>query len=362
MRQAGEHLYVSALTPAIRWLRTSRPGHVALLAGLVAGWLLLYRINESLWEVVLFGWLGLDPGQRLSETLRFFFYDSIKIALLLSGIIFLVTVLRSYLSVERTRALLAGRREGIGNVLAGLLGVVTPFCSCSAVPAFIGFLAAGIPLGVTMSFLIASPMVNEVAIGLLFSLFGWRITLIYIGSGLLIAILAGWVLGRLRLERWVEPFVYETKLHGQAVESSLGLSFEQRLQMGAEEVVSILQQIWPYLLIGIGVGALIHGWVPTNFFATHAGRSNPFGVLLAVGIGIPLYSNAAGVMPMVQALYEKGLPMGTVLAFMMSVVALSVPELILLRRVLKPQLLAAFFSVTGLGIVLIGYLFNALLA
>jgi uncharacterized membrane protein YraQ (UPF0718 family) len=217
-------------------------------------------------------------------------------------------------------------------------------------------------LGVTLSFLIASPMVNEVAIGLLFSLFGWRITLIYIGSGLLIAILAGWVLGRLRLERWVEPFVYETKLHGQAVESSMGLSFEQRLQMGAEEVGSILRQIWPYLLVGIGVGALIHGWVLTNFFATYAGRSNPFGVLLAVGIGIPLYSNAAGVMPMVQALYEKGLPMGTVLAFMMSVVALSVPELILLRRVLKPPLLAAFFSVTGLGIVLIGYLFNALLA
>ena len=184
MRQAREPLHVSDLTPAIRWLRTSRPGHVALLAGLVAAWLVLYRINESLWEVVLFGWLGLVPEQRLSETLRFFFYDSIKIALLLSGIIFLVTVLRSYLSVERTRALLAGRREGIGNVLAGLLGVITPFCSCSAVPAFIGFLAAGIPLGVTMSFLIASPMVNEVAIGLLFSLFGWRITLIYISSGL----------------------------------------------------------------------------------------------------------------------------------------------------------------------------------
>ena len=255
MQQARRSLHVSDVTPAMRWLRTSRPGHVALLAGLVAGWLVLYRINESLWEVVLFGWLGLAPEEWLSETLRFFIYDSIKIALLLSGIIFLVTVLRSYLSVERTRALLAGRREGIGNVLAGLLGVVTPFCSCSAVPAFIGFLAAGIPLGVTLSFLIASPMVNEVAIGLLFSLFGWRITLIYIGSGLLIAILAGWVLGRLRLERWVESFVYETKLHGQAVESSLGLSFEQRLQMGAEEVASILQQIWPYLLVGIGVGA-----------------------------------------------------------------------------------------------------------
>ena len=212
-----------------------------------------------------------------------------------------------------------------------------------------------------MSFLIASPMVNEVAIGLLFSLFGWRITLIYISSGLVIAILAGWVLGRLQLERWVESFVYETKLHGAALDGSLALTFDQRLQMGAEEVTSILRQIWPYLLVGIGVGALIHGWVPTNFFATYAGPRNPFGVLVAVGIGIPLYSNAAGVMPMVQALHDKGLPMGTVLAFMMSVVALSLPELILLRRVLKPPLLVAFFSVTGLGIVLIGYLFNALL-
>ena len=208
----------------MRWLRTSRSGHGAVLAGLVATWLILYRINESLWETVLFGWLGLAPEERLSETLRFFFYDSVKIALLLSGIIFVVTVMRSYLSVERTRALLAGRREGIGNVLAGLLGVITPFCSCSAVPAFIGFLAAGIPLGVTMSFLIASPMVNEVAIGLLFSLFGWRITLIYISSGLVIAILAGWVLGRLQLERWVESFVYETKLHGAALDGSLALT------------------------------------------------------------------------------------------------------------------------------------------
>ncbi|MDM7953477.1 MAG: permease [Cyanobium sp. CZS 25K] len=197
---------MSGLTPARRWLRTSRGGHVALLAGLVAAWLVLYRINESLWEAVLFGWLGLAPEQRLGETLRFFLYDAVKIALLLSGIIFVVTVLRSNLSLERTRALLAGRREGIGNVLAALLGVITPFCSCSAVPAFIGFLAAGIPLGVTMSFLIASPMVNEVAIGLLFNLFGWRITLIYISSGLLIAILAGWVLGRLQVERWVESF------------------------------------------------------------------------------------------------------------------------------------------------------------
>jgi uncharacterized membrane protein YraQ (UPF0718 family) len=361
LQKIRQLLQVSGLTPAMRWLRTSRSGHGAVLAGLVATWLILYRINESLWETVLFGWLGLAPEERLSETLRFFFYDSVKIALLLSGIIFVVTVMRSYLSVERTRALLAGRREGIGNVLAGLLGVITPFCSCSAVPAFIGFLAAGIPLGVTMSFLIASPMVNEVAIGLLFSLFGWRITLIYISSGLVIAILAGWVLGRLQLERWVESFVYETKLHGAALDGSLALTFDQRLQMGAEEVTSILRQIWPYLLVGIGVGALIHGWVPTNFFATYAGPRNPFGVLVAVGIGIPLYSNAAGVMPMVQALHDKGLPMGTVLAFMMSVVALSLPELILLRRVLKPPLLVAFFSVTGLGIVLIGYLFNALL-
>jgi uncharacterized protein len=329
------------------------------VAGLL--WLIVYRVNGPVWDWLLYTVAGLDPAARPTEALRFFLYDTVKIALLLVLIIFTVTLLRSYMSVERTRALLGGKREGLGNVMAAGLGVVTPFCSCSAVPAFIGFVAAGVPIGVTLSFLIASPMVNEVAIGMLLTLFGWKVTVVYIGTGLLIAIVAGWVLGRMRVQRWVEPFVFETTLRGQAVDPNAGLGFDDRIRMSVEEVASILRKIWPYLLVGIGLGAVIHGWVPSEFFTEHAGRDDVAGVLVAVGIGIPLYSNAAGIMPMVQALYEKGLPMGTLLAFMMSVVALSLPELILLRRVLKPQLLASYVAVVAAGIVTVGYLFNALL-
>ncbi|WP_395727314.1 permease [Nakamurella sp.] len=331
---------------------------------IVAGgaWATTYWINGWLWDALLYNGFGMDPDGRLTETLHFFLYDTIKIALLLVLIIFIVTVLRSYMSIERTRALLGGKREGVGNVLAAGLGVVTPFCSCSAVPAFIGFVAAGVPIGVTLSFLIASPMVNEIAIGMIFSLFGWQVTAVYIGAGLVIAITAGWILGRLGVQKWVEPFVFETTLGGQTIDPAAGLTFDQRIQMGVEEAGRILRKIWPYLLVGIGLGAVIHGWVPTDFFTTYAGPGNPFGVLVAVAIGVPLYSNAAGIMPLVEALYDKGLPMGTLLAFMMAVVALSLPELILLRRVLKPPLLAAFVGITAAGIVAIGYLFNLLLA
>jgi len=332
-----------------------------LAAGAVA-WVTAYWVNGWLWDRFLYDALGMAPTDRLTETIHFFLYDTIKIALLLVGIIFLVTVLRSYMSIERTRALLGGKREGIGNVMAAGLGVITPFCSCSAVPAFIGFVAAGVPIGVTLSFLIASPLVNEIAIGMLFSLFGWQVTAVYIAAGLVIAIVAGWVLGRMGVQRWVEPFVFETKLGGQVIDSTAGLTFDQRIQMGLEEVATILRKIWPYLLVGIGLGAVIHGWVPAAFFTTYAGPGNAYGVLVAVAIGVPLYSNAAGIMPMVQALYEKGLPMGTLLAFMMAVVALSLPEMILLRRVLKPQLLAAFVGVVATGIVAVGYLFNLILA
>jgi uncharacterized membrane protein YraQ (UPF0718 family) len=324
-------------------------------------WLGAYQVNGPIWDHLLYDGFGMDPAARLTETIHFFGYDSIKISLLLVGIIFVVTVLRSYLSVERTRAVLGGRREGVGNVLASVLGVATPFCSCSAVPAFIGFVAAGVPIGVTLSFLIASPLVNEIAVGMLWSMFGWQIAGLYIAAGLTIAILAGWVLGRIGVQRWVEPFVFETRLHGQVIDSTTGLTLDDRLQLGLEEVRSILRKIWPYLLVGIGLGALIHGWAPADFFARYAGAGNAFGVLVAVGIGVPLYSNAAGIMPLVQALHEKGLPMGTLLAFMMSVVALSLPEMILLRRVLKPQLLATFVVVVATGIIAVGYLFNALL-
>ncbi len=337
-------------------------GRWLVLSGAAATWALALWVNGWLWDRFFYDALGMDPDDRLTETLHFFVYDTIKIVLMLVGIIFIVTVLRSYMSIERTRALLGGRREGVGNVMAAGLGVITPFCSCSAVPAFIGFVAAGVPIGVTLSFLIASPLVNEIAIGLLFSLFGWQVTALYIAAGLMVAISAGWVLGRLGVERWVEPFVFETKLGGQVIDSTAGLTFDQRIQMGVEEVATILRRIWPYLLVGIGLGAVIHGWVPMDFFTEYAGPGNAAGVLVAVGIGVPLYSNAAGIMPLVQALYEKGLPMGTLLAFMMSVVALSLPELILLRRVLKPQLLGAFVGVVAAGIVAVGYLFNALLA
>ena len=341
-----------ARAPTRRWVG---------LALAVIVWFALYELNRPLWDWLLLDLLGLDPDSRLGSGVHFFFYDTVKIALLLVGIIFAVTVLRSFMSVERTRALLGGKREGVGNVMAAGLGVITPFCSCSAVPAFIGFVAAGVPLGVTMSFLIASPLVNEVAIALLFGMFGLGPTLMYVGAGLMIAIVAGFVVGRLKVERWIEPFVFETRLGGQLIDSTLGLSWDDRIQMGIEEVGTILRRIWPYLLAGIGLGAAIHGWAPEDFFTAYAGAGNPFAVLIAVAIGIPLYSNAAGVMPLVEALHDKGLPMGTLLAFMMAVVALSLPELILLRRVLKPKLIATFATFVGVGIVAVGYLFNAVI-
>ena len=338
------------------------PRRLVLLGVAAALWWLAYRVNGPAWDRLLFDVVGLDPASRPGQSVRFFCYDTVKIALLLTGIIFVVTILRSFMSVGRTRALLGGRREGVGNVMAAGLGVVTPFCSCSAVPAFIGFVAAGVPIGVTLSFLIASPLVNEIAVGLLVSMFGWRVAGLYVLAGLTVAVVAGWTLGRLGVQRWVEPFVFETRLRGDVVEDTTALSFADRLAMGREEVVTILRRIWPYLLVGIGLGAVILGWAPVDVFARYASPGNGFGVVVAVGIGVPLYSNAAGVMPLVQVLHDKGLPMGTLLAFMMSVVALSLPELVLLRRVLKVPLLAAFVGVVAAGIVAVGYLFNAVLA
>ena len=337
-----------------------RPQRWVLLVLSVAAWLSAYQLNLRWWNWVVYDAVGLRRGTRLAGSVHFFVYDLTKIALLLTGVIFVVTILRSFMSVERTRALLGGKREGVGNVLAAGLGVVTPFCSCSAVPAFIGFVAAGVPLGVTLSFLIASPLVNEVAIVLLFGLFGWKVTALYVAGGMVIAIVAGSILGRLRLERWVEPFVFETRLRGKVIDPASGLSWDDRLAMGREEVATILRKIWPYLLVGIGLGAALHGWVPASWFAEHA-SSSWWGVPLAVVIGVPLYSNAAGVLPLVEVLHTKGVPMGTVLAFMMSVVALSTPEMILLRRVLKPRLIATYFGVVAAGILLIGYLFNLVL-
>ena len=267
---------------------------IRLLAGALV-WAGLYAANGPTFNWLVYDLLGFAPSTRLGDAVHFFLYDSVKIVLLLAGIIFAVTVLRSFFSVERTRALLGGRREGVGNVLAAGLGVVTPFCSCSAVPAFIGFVAAGVPLGVTLSFLIASPMVNEVALVMLFGLFGWRIALLYLGTGVLLAIVAGVVLGRLKLERWVEPFVFETRLGGKILDPSRQLTWPERVQMGIEEVKTIVGKIWPYLLVGIGLGAAIHGWVPQSFFLRYAGPGQPLAVPIAVLLGIPLYANGAGI-------------------------------------------------------------------
>ena len=330
------------------------------IAAVCAVWIGLYRLNGPFWNWLLFDVIDLSPDERLGETIRFFVFDTTKILLLLSGIIFVVTVLRSFMSVERTRALLGGRREGLANFAAAGLGIATPFCSCSAVPAFIGFVSAGVPIGVTLSFLISSPLVNEVALVLLYGMFGWEVALLYLVAGLVIATVAGFVLGRLHAERWVEPFVFEATV-GTAAGVGMRPTMRQRAEMGREEVVKIVRKVLPFLLIGIGLGAIIHGWLPEDFFERYAGPGNPFAVPFAVLIGIPLYSNAAGVLPLVEALYAKGLGMGTLLAFMMAVVALSLPEMILLRRILKPRLIAVFIAVVAAGILVVGYLFNAVL-
>lgn len=337
-------------------LRLDSAGKLVLAALLWGASLWLLR---PFWDALIWGAFNLSSEAKWAEALHFFLYDTTKILLLLMGIVYLVALLRSYFSVERTQALLGGRREGAGNLLASALGVVTPFCSCSAVPAFIGFVAAGVPLGVTLSFLIASPMVNEVALALLFSLFGWQIALVYLAAGLSLAMFAGWALGRLGLERWVEPFVYEISMGGHV--DARPPNFTERMDFAAEEVRQIVGKIWPYLVAGIALGAWIHGWVPQGFFLRLAGPENPLAVLGAVLLGVPLYSNAAGVLPLVEALHEKGLAMGTLLAFMMAVVALSLPEMIILRRVLKWPLVAVYVAVVAAGIVGVGYLFNSVL-
>ena len=291
--------------------------------------------------------------------MEFFIYEVPKVLMLLTLVVFGVGIIRSFFTPERTRRILSGRRESAGSVLAALLGVVTPFCSCSAVPLFIGFVTTGVPLGVTFSFLISAPMVNEVALVLLFGLFGWKVAAIYLGTGLAIVIVAGWVLGRLRLESQIEEWVYATKTGAAGVEEAL--TWADRIDRGAEAVRDIVGRVWPFVLLGIAVGAGIHGYVPENFMASIMGRGAWWSVPLAVLIGVPMYSNAAGIIPIVQALLGKGAALGTVLAFMMSVIALSLPEAIILRRVLKPRLIWAFFGIVALGIMFVGFLFNALL-
>jgi uncharacterized membrane protein YraQ (UPF0718 family) len=304
--------------------------------------------------------LGLAPRTALAAAVEFLVYEAPKVVLLLTLVVFAVGILRSFFTPERTRRILAGKRESVGNVLAALLGVVTPFCSCSAVPLFIGFVTTGVPLGVTFSFLVSAPMVNEVALALLFGLFGWKVAGLYLGTGLAIAIVSGLVIGRLRLEGWVEPWVYRVETRGTdtAAES---LTWADRLRLGADAVKDIVGKVWPYVLAGIAVGAGIHGYVPQDFMASLMGRDAWWAVPLAVLIGIPLYSNAAGIIPIVQALLGKGAALGTVLAFMMAVIGLSLPEMIILRKVLTPRLIAVFAGVVAVGILMVGYVFNLVL-
>jgi len=320
-------------------------------------WLLLWSQLQNMANWLTYSLIRLTPDTRLAESVNFFLYDVPKILLLLAAMIFIVTVIRSFFSPERTRAMLGGKREGIGNVLAAGLGVVTPFCSCSAVPLFIGFVESGIPLGVTFSFLIATPMVNEVALAMLFGLFGWQIAGLYLITGLLVAIASGVLIGRLKPERYVEEFVWQIKV-GQPGVDAPKPTWNDRLRDAARATREIVGRVWLYVVIGIGIGAGIHGYVPQDFLADIMGRGAWWSVPAAVALGIPLYSNAAGVIPVVYALMEKGAALGTVLAFMMSVVALSLPEVLILRKVLKPQLIGAFIGIVGVAIVFTGYLFN----
>ncbi|BDU72172.1 permease [Mesoterricola silvestris] len=325
-------------------------------------WALAYSVIQRLAGWVAFHLFGLAPGSHLGEAVAFFLYDVPKVLLLLALIVFVVTFLQTFVSPSRVRDALSRRNAGLGNAMASLFGIVTPFCSCSAVPLFIGFLRAGVPLGVTFSFLVAAPMVNEVALGMLFAMFGWKIALLYAGTGVAIAFSAGLILGRLRMERHLEGWVQDAlgaPALGESGEERLTLS--SRIDQAVQGVRDIVGKVWPYILAGISVGAFIHGFVPEAFMAGLLGKQAWYSVPLAVLIGVPLYSNAAGVMPIVEALLGKGAALGSTLAFMMAVIGLSLPEIVILRRVMRPRLIGAFVAVVALGIVLVGYLFNAIL-
>ena len=329
------------------------------LAVAIVLWLAAYNLIQPLADWVSFDLLKLSPDSHLGESVAFFLYDVPKILLLLSGMVFLISIVRTFFSPERTRALLGGKREGVGNIFAAMLGIVTPFCSCSAVPLFIGFVEAGIPLGVTFSFLIAAPTINEVAIILLFGLFGWKVAGLYVASGLVVAIVAGFIIGRLKMERHVADFVW--KVHRKVNVTEEQLTWSDRVERAWSSVKEIVGKVWLYVVIGIAVGAGIHGYVPEDALASILGKSSWWSVPAAVLIGIPLYSNAAGIVPIVGTLIEKGASVGTALAFMMSVIGLSLPEAVILKRVLKMPLLVTFFAVIAVAIIFTGYLFNLVL-
>ena len=344
------------VTPQKSWPLRQPIGFLILAA--MVWWVLYQTLNPaSEWLVSA---LPVDRESHLGGALQFFLYDTPKVLMLLTGVVFVMGMVNSYFTPERTRALLAGRSEGVANVMAASLGIVTPFCSCSAVPLFIGFVQAGVPLGVTFSFLISAPMVNEVALTLLFGMFGWKVALLYLGLGLSVAIVAGWIIGRLKMEAYLEDWVRDMPKMSAQFEDS-GVTLADRVQGGFAAVHEIVGKVWPYILGGIALGALIHGYVPEDFMASFMGKDAWWSVPLAVLMGVPMYTNAAGVIPIVQALLAKGAALGTVLAFMMSVIALSLPEMIILRKVLKLRLIATFVVVVASGILLVGFVFNAVL-
>jgi len=339
------------------------PRRTAWLLGLpLAGamWWLVYVHLSDLADALV-RLVGLSRGTRIGEAVHFFLYDTPKVVLLLAGVVFVMGIVQTFFAPERTRALLAGRRLGIGNGLAALLGVVTPFCSCSAVPLFIGFLSAGVPLGVTFSFLISAPMVNEVALALLLGLFGWKVAALYLGLGLTVAVAAGLVIGKLRMERHLEDWVRAIHLGEAAAPDGAAYTWDERFEAGGRHVREIVGRVWPYVLAGIGLGAGIHGYVPEDFLASFMGADVWWAVPAAVLLGVPMYTNAAGIIPVVEALIGKGAALGTTLAFMMSVIALSAPEVLILRKVLRWPLIATFVGVVAAGVLLVGYLFNLVL-
>lgn len=332
---------------------------VILSVALMAWWIIYYQLPK------VTGWLtydlfGLSRGTHLAEAIAFFLYDVPKVLMLLTLVVFGVGVLRSFFTPEKTRAILAGKKESAGNVLAAGLGIATPFCTCSAIPLFIGFVEAGVPLGVTLSFLISAPMVNEIALVLLFGLFGWKVAALYLTTGLVIAMVSGWIIGRLRMETSIEDWVREIRTNGTPLVMET-MDWSGRIDYAWQAVKDIVGKVWLYVVAGIAVGAAIHGYVPVGFMASIMGKEAWWSVPLAVMLGVPMYSNAAGIIPVVQALLEKGAALGTVLAFMMAVIGLSLPETIILRKVLKPRLIAVFVGVVATGILLVGFLFNALL-
>jgi uncharacterized membrane protein YraQ (UPF0718 family) len=320
-------------------------------------WYLVYHYLQFFTDLLIDKVLVLEKGLHLTETLRFFIFEVPKVLMLLILIVFFVGIIRTYFTPEKTRKALEGKSLFTGNVMAALLGIVTPFCSCSAIPLFLGFVQAGVPLGVTFSFLISAPMINEVAVILLFGMFGWKVALIYVATGLVIAIISGFIIGKLKLEKHVESWVYGN-IGSTSDEAEEKRTFNQRMKLGFIAVKEIVGKVWIYIVIGIAVGAAAHGYVPESFMTNLMGKSTWYSVPLSVLIGVPLYSNAAGIIPIVSVFIEKGVPLGTALAFMMSVIGLSLPEMIILKKVLKLPLIFTFIGIVATGIMLVGFLFN----